>query len=73
MISLVAVPLLAATAALSQTTYDYVVGRCLLYHALQAIADNFCLVGGGTAGLTVAVRLSELPDVSVAVLEAGGT
>lgn len=30
------------------------------------------IIGGGTAGLTVAERLSEDPTVSVAVIEAGG-
>jgi choline dehydrogenase-like flavoprotein len=32
---------------------------------------DYVIVGGGTAGLTLAARLSENPDVSVAVLEAG--
>ena len=30
------------------------------------------IIGGGTAGLTVAERLSEDPTISVAVIEAGG-
>ncbi|THH28509.1 hypothetical protein EUX98_g5668 [Antrodiella citrinella] len=33
---------------------------------------DYVVVGGGTAGLTVAGRLAEDPNVSVAVLEAGG-
>ncbi|KAF2097109.1 alcohol oxidase [Rhizodiscina lignyota] len=32
---------------------------------------DYVVVGGGTAGLVVAARLSENPDVSVAVIEAG--
>ena len=32
---------------------------------------DFVVVGGGVAGLTVAARLTENPDVTVGVLEAG--
>lgn len=32
---------------------------------------DYCIVGGGTAGLCVAARLSENPDVKVGVIEAG--
>lgn len=33
---------------------------------------DFIVVGGGPAGLTLANRLSELPHITVAVIEAGG-
>lgn len=32
---------------------------------------DYLIVGGGTAGLAVAARLSENPDINVGVLEAG--
>ena len=33
---------------------------------------DYVIVGGGTAGLTIATRLAEDPAISVAVVEAGG-
>ena len=33
---------------------------------------DYVVVGGGTAGLTIASRLAENPSLSVAVIEAGG-
>jgi len=32
---------------------------------------DYLILGGGTAGLTIAARLSENPDVTVGVIEAG--
>lgn len=32
---------------------------------------DYLIIGGGTAGLAVAARLSENPDITVGVLEAG--
>ena len=32
---------------------------------------DYLIIGGGTAGLTVAARLSENPNITVGVLEAG--
>ena len=33
---------------------------------------DYVVIGGGTGGLTIAARLAEDPNVSVAVIEAGG-
>jgi choline dehydrogenase len=37
----------------------------------KAPAYDFIIIGGGTAGLTLASRLSENPELQVAVIEAG--
>ncbi|KAJ8081123.1 hypothetical protein PM082_017964 [Marasmius tenuissimus] len=38
---------------------------------LEAVQPDYLVIGGGTAGLVVATRLSENPNVVVVVLEAG--
>ena len=54
-------------------TFDYVVRRCLLNGCLllKILLISFKIVGGGTAGLTVANRLAANPALSVAVVEGG--
>lgn len=39
--------------------------------AFAATSFDYLIAGGGTAGLTLATRLSEHADVSVGVIEAG--
>ena len=58
------------------STNDHTDGNVL--PALALSADDFLkhdydfvIIGGGTAGLAVAARLTENPDVKVGVLEAG--
>lgn len=38
----------------------------------SALEFDYLIIGGGTCGLTIANRLSELPNITVAVIEAGG-
>lgn len=38
----------------------------------EAPTYDYIIVGGGTAGLTIASRLAENPGLSIAVIEAGG-
>ena len=40
--------------------------------AISLPAADYVICGGGTAGLVLAARLSEIPTVDVAVIEAGG-
>jgi choline dehydrogenase len=40
--------------------------------AVSLPAADYVIAGGGTAGLVLAARLSEIPSVNVAVIEAGG-
>jgi heterodisulfide reductase subunit A-like polyferredoxin len=58
---------LVVRSALASTLYSNsfgVPGRNATY--------DYVVIGGGTAGLTIAARLAEDPNVSVAVVEAGG-
>jgi ribulose 1,5-bisphosphate synthetase/thiazole synthase len=45
----------------------------ILQTSRAATTYDYVIVGGGATGLALAVRLSEDPSKSVAVLEAGGT
>ncbi len=65
-------PFMLTSELAGRRTFDYVViGRFGCHLACQVILRPRSLAGGGTAGLVVATRLSEDPDTTVAVIEAG--
>ncbi|KAI4248897.1 MAG: hypothetical protein L6R40_000909 [Gallowayella cf. fulva] len=69
---------LVASAVAVEQLLDYVDGGIgnLLGSSFGVPGTNatydYVIVGGGTAGLTIATRLAQDPTVSVAVVEAGG-
>ncbi|QSZ35240.1 hypothetical protein DSL72_008109 [Monilinia vaccinii-corymbosi] len=48
-----------------------VIGYTLTSYYALALAYDFVIIGGGTSGLVIANRLSEISNISVAVIEAG--
>ena len=53
-------------------TFDYVVSLEGRNSWISSLNENGQVIGGGTAGLTIAKRLAETANVSVAIIEAGG-
>lgn len=45
--------------------------RVASYNATQTLTYDYIIIGAGTSGLVIANRLSELNNVTVAVIEAG--
>ena len=51
--------------------YSFTATLISLSNATPNDKYDFIIIGGGTAGLTIANRLTELPHITVAVIEAG--
>jgi len=73
MVSSTIVALLAATGAQLTLALPRGVQRAKILARQEDLAESYdyVIVGGGTAGLTVADRLTEDPDVTVLVIENG--
>ncbi|KAM0128521.1 hypothetical protein ACHAPC_003032 [Botrytis cinerea] len=63
--------LLSKHSSVHSLVFQVILGYLFTSYNTIAFAYDFVIIGGGTSGLVVANRLSEIPNITIAVIEAG--
>lgn len=65
-------PIMLSMQSSFRSSVSHLVVGCVLTSSISlALAYDFVIIGGGTSGLVIANRLSDIPNITVAVIEAG--
>lgn len=63
--------LLTKNSSVCSLVSHIILGYLFTSYNIIVSAYDFVIIGGGTSGLVVANRLSEIPNITIAVIEAG--
>ncbi|KAF5877852.1 putative glucose oxidase protein [Botrytis fragariae] len=63
--------LLTKNSSVCSLVSHIILGYLFTSHNIIVSAYDFVIIGGGTSGLVIANRLSEIPNITIAVIEAG--
>lgn len=63
--------LLTKSSLIHSSLSRMILGYLFTSYYTTVLAYDFVIIGGGTSGLVIANRLSEIPNITVAVIEAG--